>query len=153
MSQDKSKHDPTRGEQPVQPSRMRRRTSKPGLSYKTKIIEERIVAAQRAGVFDSLPGKGKPLDLEDLSQVPEDLRVGYHLLRNANMLPPELELKKQILSLQDLLAVTGDKPKQQVIIKEIRQKLIHVDVLHRRSFGQRDVGYYGKKLIDKLRRR
>ena len=43
-----------------------------------------------------LPGKGKPLELEDLSWVPEDLRIGYHVLKNAHVLPPEVELLKDI---------------------------------------------------------
>ena len=40
------------------------------MSYFWRIAEERIKEAQRAGAFDNLPGKGKPLDLEDLSWVP-----------------------------------------------------------------------------------
>lgn len=136
----------------VQRRGLRRRAPARGLSYQTRMVEERILAAQQAGVFDSLPGKGKPLDLQDFSAVPQELRVSYHILKNANMLPPELELKKQILSLQDLLGVIGDEPKQHAIIKEIREKFIHMDILHRRSFGPRSLGYYGQKLLRKLRR-
>jgi hypothetical protein len=58
------------------------------LSYFWRIAEERILDAQRAGAFDDLPGKGKPLQLEDVSWVPEDLRIGYHILKNAHVLPP-----------------------------------------------------------------
>ena len=111
------------------------------------------MAAQKAGDFDSLPGKGKPLHLEDLSHVPEDLRAGFLILKNANMLPAEMEIRKQIVSLQDLLALTSDEPDQTVILKQIREKLIHVDILHRRSFGKRSVEYYGRKLIARLRKR
>lgn len=142
-----NKHNPM-----AQRRGVRRHAPRRGLSYQTRMVEERIAAAQQAGIFDSLPGNGKPLDLEDLSRVPEHLRVSYHLLKNANMLPPELELKKRILSLQDLLGVTGDKPTQEAIIKEIREKLIHMDILQRRSLGHRSLGYYGQKLIHKLRR-
>jgi hypothetical protein len=39
-----------------------------------KIIEDRIQRAQQEGAFDNLPGKGKPLDFEDDSFIPEDLR-------------------------------------------------------------------------------
>ena len=91
--------------------------------------------------------------MEDLSQVPEDLRVAYHLLKNAGMLPPELELRKQILSLQDLLGVVGEEPRRRAIIKEMREKLIHLDILHRRSYGRAVPSAYRKKLIDKLSRR
>jgi hypothetical protein len=34
------------------------------------IIEAKIAEAQRAGVFDDLPGAGKPLDLDDDRLVP-----------------------------------------------------------------------------------
>ena len=51
------------------------------MSYFWRLAEERIKEAQRAGAFDNLPGKGKPLDLEDLSWVPEDLRIGYLVLK------------------------------------------------------------------------
>lgn len=37
------------------------------------LIEQRIEQAERDGVFDRLPGRGRPLDLEDLSRVPEEL--------------------------------------------------------------------------------
>jgi hypothetical protein len=42
----------------------------------TKIAEARIREAMERGEFDDLPGKGRPLVLEDLSRVPEDLRSG-----------------------------------------------------------------------------
>ena len=61
------------------------------MSYFWRIAEERIREAQRAGAFDDLPGKGKPLPLEDWSWLPEDLRISYHVLKNAHVLPPEAE--------------------------------------------------------------
>jgi hypothetical protein len=39
------------------------------------LVEERIKAAQQEGAFDNLPGKGKPLNLDDDAGVPEDLRL------------------------------------------------------------------------------
>jgi len=45
------------------------------LSYFARIVEERIREAQQEGGFDNMQRKGKPLVLEDLSAVPEDLRM------------------------------------------------------------------------------
>lgn len=39
------------------------------------LAEQRIQEAMRSGEFANLPGHGKPLELEDLSGVPEDLRM------------------------------------------------------------------------------
>lgn len=65
--------------------------------------ERHITDAQRKGEFDNLPGQGEPLVLDDDSAVPEALRSGYRLLKNAGCLPPELEQRKQTVELVDLL--------------------------------------------------
>ncbi|MFQ5539397.1 MAG: DUF1992 domain-containing protein, partial [Candidatus Binatia bacterium] len=36
-------------------------------SFLLRVVEEKIRDAQETGAFDNLPGKGKPLELEDLS--------------------------------------------------------------------------------------
>ena len=78
-----------------------------------KIVEERIKMAQKKGEFKNLPGKGKPLPEEDVN-VPEDVRLAYKILKNADCVPPELEIKKEIRNTQELLsgmAETGEKYK------------------------------------------
>jgi DnaJ-like protein len=72
------------------------------------LAESKIQAAMARGDFDDLPGRGKPLPLEDLSRVPPDLRMGYKLLRNAGCLPPELEARKEVARLGALVATAGD---------------------------------------------
>ena len=47
-----------------------------------KIVEKRIKEAEKRGEFDDLPGSGEPLTLEDDSQIPEDLRLAYKILKN-----------------------------------------------------------------------
>jgi hypothetical protein len=117
------------------------------LSYFARIAEERIREAQREGAFDNLPGKGKPLVLEDLSAVPEDLRMSCHILKNAHVLPPEAELQKEIHTLQDLLKYVEEEGERKALAKEIEWKMIRLDLLKRRSFSLNTVRYYGKKLV------
>jgi len=69
-----------------------------------KIVEERIKSAQRKGQFDNLDGAGKPLCLDDDRHIPEELRLAYKMLKNADCAPPEIELKKEILKTETLLA-------------------------------------------------
>ncbi len=45
------------------------------------IAEEKIRQAIRNGDLDYLPEKGKPLQLEDLSMVPPELRMSYKILK------------------------------------------------------------------------
>ena len=121
------------------------------MSYFWRIAEERIKEAQRAGAFDNLPGKGKPLEIEDLSWVPEDLRISYLVLKNAHVLPPEAELLKDIHTIEDLLKHVEDEGERRALAKSIQFKLIRLDMLKRRSMPLRSVRDYSRKLVDKLR--
>ena len=61
------------------------------------LAEQRIAEAVSRGELDDLPGAGRPLDLDDHTLVPEELRVAHRILRNAGVAPPEvkrLELMK-----------------------------------------------------------
>jgi hypothetical protein len=120
------------------------------VSFLHRIAEQRILEAQRDGAFDNLPGKGKPLELEDLSWVPEDLRIGYHVLKNAHVLPPEVELLKDIHSLEDLLKHVEDETEHRSLAKSIQWKMIRLDILKRRSLDLNTVRTYGRKLVAKF---
>jgi hypothetical protein len=121
------------------------------MSYFWRIAEERIKEAQRAGAFDNLPGKGKPLELEDLSWVPEELRVSYYILKKAHVLPPEVELLKDVRTLQDLLKYVEDEGERKALARSIQFKMIRLDLLKRRSMRLSSVRDYSRKLVDKLR--
>jgi hypothetical protein len=120
------------------------------VSFLQRIAEQRILEAQREGAFDNLPGMGKPLELEDLSWVPEDLRIGYHVLKNAHVLPPEVELLKDIHSLEDLLKHVEDEDERRSLAKSIQWKMIRLDMLKRRSFDLSAVRTYSCKLVAKF---
>lgn len=120
------------------------------VSFLHRIAEQRILEAQRDGAFDNLPGKGKPLGLEDLSWVPEDLRIGYHVLKNAHVLPPEVELLKDIHSLEDLLKHVEDETERRSLAKSIQWKMIRLDMLKRRSLDLNTVRTYSRKLVAKF---
>lgn len=73
------------------------------LHFMADQAERRIRQAQQEGAFDNLPGEGKPLELEDDSAVPGELRMAYKVLKNAGYLPPELADRKEINTILDLL--------------------------------------------------
>jgi hypothetical protein len=118
-----------------------------------RIAEQRILEAQRDGAFDNLPGKGKPLELEDLSWVPEELRIGYHVLKNAHVLPPEAELLKDVHTLEDLLKHVEDEGERRALVKSIQWKMIRLDMLKRRSMDLNSVRAYSRKLVAKFQLR
>ena len=58
-------------------------------------VEEQIQSAMDRGLFDNLPGYGKPLKLDENSYA-GDKAMGYHLLKNNGYAPAEIELIKDI---------------------------------------------------------
>lgn len=118
-----------------------------------ELIERKIKEAQERGEFDNLPGRGKPLKLEDDSGVPEDLRMSYKILKNADCLPPELELKKEIRQMEDMLAGIPDEKERYRLIKKINLKITRLNMMGRGSpLLEADQVYY-KKVIDKTEKK
>ena len=73
-----------------------------------RIAEGRIREAMEQGMFENLPGAGKPLDLEEYFNTPEDRRMAFSILKNANCPPPEVELLKEVARLEQAVAETAD---------------------------------------------
>ena len=87
-----------------------------------QIAEQRILNAMAEGSLHDLPGQGAPLVLDDDSQVPAALRVGYRILKNAGYLPPELLVRREAWQLCDLIGQCQlDSAEQQVLVSQIRR--------------------------------
>ncbi|MCG5516672.1 MULTISPECIES: DnaJ family domain-containing protein [unclassified Ectothiorhodospira] len=85
-----------------------------------RMVEARIEEAERRGDFQNLPSAGKPLNLEDDSMVPEELRTAYRLLRNSGFIPEEVRLRKEIHEVEDLLAAAKDQSLKDQHSKRLR---------------------------------
>ena len=97
--------------------------------FSEKLIEEKIREAMEKGEFDNLPGKGKPLDLDAYFATPEDVRLGYSVLKSAGCAPVEVELQKEIESLKARLDVSDDERERQSLRKEIEGKTLKLNLL------------------------
>ena len=115
-----------------------------------KIVEERILDAQRKWEFDNLPGAGKPLDLEESGSVPEDLRIAYKILKNADYIPPELELKKEIRKTEELLAGMEDTAEKYRVLKKLNYMIMKVNLLRNTPVMFEESELYAEKLVDKF---
>jgi len=104
-----------------------------------KIVEEMIKQAQERGEFDNLPGKGKPIDLTEYFEMPEEVRVAQTMLKNAGMTSREVDLLKEIAGLRQALAALGDEKKKEEIKKQIQQKQIEFSLMLERQRKSRNV--------------
>ncbi len=66
-----------------------------GNNYKS-VVEEQIQEAIERGDFENLPGKGKPLDIED-NPFARDMQMAYKLLKDNNFTLPWIDERNRML--------------------------------------------------------
>ena len=115
-----------------------------------KIVEERIRNAQRKGEFDDLKGSGEPLDLLNDQTVAEELRIAYKILKNADCLPPEIELKNEIRQTEELLGAMSETNQKYKAIKKLNFLIMKLNTLRSTAIEFEEPQKYSDKLIEKL---
>lgn len=63
--------------------------------------EELIRQAMQEGKFDNLPGKGRPLPLDENPHEDPELRMAHHVLRQSGFTLPWIETRREIESTLD----------------------------------------------------
>lgn len=94
-----------------------------------RAIEAIIREAMARGEFDNLPGKGKPIDLSDYFNTPEDFRLAYSIMKNAGVLPEEVEVLKEIEALNSELETCTDESQRKQLKKKIEDRKMRVSLL------------------------
>jgi len=115
-----------------------------------KIVEERIRKAQKRGEFKNLEGSGKPLNLPEDQMVAEELRLAYKILKNADCLPPEIELKKEIQQTEELLSGMGETAEKFRTIKKLNFLIMKLNTLRNTSIEFEAPQKYADKMVQKL---
>ena len=115
-----------------------------------KIAERRIREAMERGEFDNLPFHGKAIRLDDLTGVPEPLRMGYKILKNAGVLPEEMQLKKEMVSLKNLLDACYDETEKHVLQQKMNAKMLRYNMLMEKQVHKPTYQKYHVKIMKKL---
>jgi hypothetical protein len=79
-----------------------------GLEAIAFVAERKIQEAMDEGLFDNLPGMGRPLELDDLSHLPPDMRMAYTILKSGGFLEKETAPGK-MTGMKELLAAVPDE--------------------------------------------
>ncbi len=116
-----------------------------------KIADQKIREAMEHGEFEDLPGKGKPLNLEDDSHLPQDLRLAYKILKNADCLPPEIELRNEIRTTEALLAGIQDTHEKYKQMKKLNYLMLKLSMTRRGSLMLEENQRYYEKAVDKMK--
>lgn len=92
-------------------------------------IEQIIRDGLARGEFDNLKGKGKPLNLDDYFNTPEDVRMGFSILKANDFVPEEVERLKEIAALREEIQTSTDENKALELKKELRDKSLALSLI------------------------
>ena len=96
-----------------------------------KLVEDHIgqslAHSAESGELRLAKSFGKPLDLGDgYAETPDELRMGYKILKDAGFVPPEVELMKDIEALKMEVSAepaSDDRRAKEQRLSDMRQKL------------------------------
>lgn len=91
---------------------------------KLKLIEDHIgrslAESERSGELRQARDWGKPLDFGDgYDETPAELRMGFKVLKDAGVVPPEVELMQRLSGLQARLESMGESDERAALEREI----------------------------------
>ena len=118
------------------------------MTYLDEIAEVRIREALQRGELDDLPGQGKPMRMDDLPFVPQELRVGYRILKNAGFLPEEMTIRREIRDVEALLCQAQTGNERSAAAKRLRLLLSRLEA--RRAGDLRLQEAYYQNLLHRL---
>ena len=120
------------------------------MNFITAIAETRIEEAERKGDFKDLPGKGKPLELEDDSMIPAELRMAYKALKNGGYLPPEVQLRKDIHSALDLLEYMEDEKERYKQMQKVNLLFERIKNTRGKEIAIGEEDEYYKSIVERI---
>ncbi|MCF8085872.1 MAG: DUF1992 domain-containing protein [Desulfohalobiaceae bacterium] len=116
-----------------------------------QIAENKIRDAQRSGELDNLPGEGEPLCLDDDSHIPAELRLAYRILKNADYVSPEVQQRKEITDIKEMLQDCQD---EQTLYKQVQKLNLHITKLNeqrRMPINLEEEQVYYHKILERIR--
>ena len=114
------------------------------------IAERRISEAIQKGLLDTHGWRNRPLPMTYDNMVPEELRMAYKILKNAGYLPPEIEAKKEIQAIEDLLATCEDECTRVKQIKKLNYLVQKLNAMNGCGVSIESQEEYCRKIVERI---
>jgi len=115
----------------------------------TFIAEQKIAQAIKDGELKTTGWENRPLPLEDDHLVPDDLKMAYKILKNSGYLPPEIENRKEISRLEQLIASTEDEHQRLQQMRKLSVLLMKVEANRRTPSNIAHDDDYYRRIVER----
>ena len=120
-----------------------------------RLAERRIEDAMKEGKFNNLQGKGEPIEL-DPAPAEENARLTWwalRILRNNDVIPDEVRMRKELDGLKSQLAALEDESKLPMLVARINALAYKVNTLGTNAMNTGVVGVDLELERDRFRQR
>jgi hypothetical protein len=114
------------------------------------IAERKISKAIQEGLLDIQGWRNRPLPMTHDHLVPEELRMAHKILKNAGYLPPEIEAKKEIQALEDLLATCEDEYIRVKQMKKLNYLVLKLNIMKGDTCSIESQDAYYRKVVERI---
>ncbi|MBW2483861.1 MAG: DUF1992 domain-containing protein [Deltaproteobacteria bacterium] len=114
------------------------------------IADRKICEALEKGHLNIESWHNKPLPISNDNMIPGELRMAYKILKNAGYLPPEIETKKEIQQIEDLLATCEDERIRVKQIKKLNYLVLKLNTMKGDTANIEGQEEYYRKIIERL---
>jgi len=117
-----------------------------------RLAERRIREARERGELDDLPGAGRPLPPDEVDPlVPEELRAGLRLLKNAGYLPPGARLLGEVREVEQLILQARTAEEREHLSRRLR--LLQARLGDGRGGNLLDQEAYRQRLLQRMEKK
>ncbi|MEF8823190.1 MAG: DnaJ family domain-containing protein [Desulfohalobiaceae bacterium] len=116
-----------------------------------QIAETKIRQAQREGELDNLPGEGQRLELDDDSHIPSELRMAYRILKNADYVSPEVQQRKEIADIKEMLQDCQDERTLYQKVQKLNLYITKLNEQRRTPIHLQEEQVYYQKVLERVR--
>ena len=106
--------------------------------------------SDRKGQLDVEGWRNKPLPMANDYLVPEELRMAHKILKNAGYLPPEIETKKEIQQIEDLLATCEDERTRVKQIKKLSYLMMNLSIMRGDTLNIENHEEYYRQVVERI---
>jgi hypothetical protein len=114
------------------------------------IADRRISEAISRGELSIDTWRNRPLPMTNDSMIPPELRMAYKILKNAGYLPPEIETKKEIQQIEDMLATCEDECTRIKQIKKLNCLVLKLNSIKGQAVNIECEEEYYRKIVERI---
>ncbi len=92
-----------------------------------ELAETKIMKAIHTGDLEQLSGMGEPVDVDIDPLIPELKKMAYKILKNADNIPQELQIRNQIHEIEKTLASTELQNRKELMLR-LQVLFIRLDI-------------------------